>query len=180
MEPHPDEVDYRNKEWHQQCKNNWRPPPSEPQAPNTIRIPPPDAALGEGALQWLLFIFPADTYPPTPASQMFYSWKRGWAVSFLCKELWYEYIFHMLNHEAIGALDPSSSSLADLAGGVEKWLWSSNLSYSCLGFPVRRTLTPFCRQGTDSFTSHSLFQPQDSIGLFLESSGQSCSVTWGF
>lgn len=65
------------------------------------------------------------------------------------------------------------------------WGWRSDFDLvvsvtPCLGFPIRRTLTPFCRRGAGSLTSHSFFQPQDSIGLLLESSGQSFSVTGGF
>lgn len=148
---------------------------SQPQTPATVLIPPPAAAGRRGIIVTPLH-FPS--WHPPHSSQMFYSWKRV-SSSFLCKgTVW---VYFMLTHKAVGALDPSTVPTPWLTWGWG-WRsdWSSSLSHSLPWFSHKENTYALLQRGTDSVTSHSFFQPQDSIRLLLESSGQSFSVTGGF
>ena len=106
-------------------KSNWHPAPAQPQAPAAVLIPPPAAALGEGALWWLLFTSPADTLPHGQPNVL--QLEKTVSSSFLCKELQYEYISHMLTHKAVGALDPIIKiTERDFPGGSVIKTWPSN------------------------------------------------------
>ena len=89
------------------------------------------------------------SWHPPPCQPNVLQLEKRVSSSFLCKELQYEYIFHMLTHKALGALDPvhGSSSLADLGLGVEEWLWSSSFSHSLPRFSHKENTDALLQAG---------------------------------
>lgn len=115
--------------------------------------------------------FPSWHPPPRPA-KCFTAGKEGWAVAASFVKSCSMSIFSTCwLTKLLVPLTPvhGSNSLAWLRVGGGGSDWSSSLILLAW-FSHKGERTPFCME-TDSVTSHSFFQPQDSIGL-LESSGQ--------